>query len=89
MFEDAFYHEQKCYVKLLLKHLFFVEKKRYLLRKQQLGPQFTDEMFAFFEIDAEEQGDQGKLMRIDEEVKASVNECEMMLQKYVDFEATD
>lgn len=89
MFEDAFYHEQKCYVKLLLKHLFFVEKKRYLLRKQQLGPQFTDEMFAFFEIDAEDQRDQGKLMRIDEEVKASVNECEMMLQKYVDYKATD
>ena len=86
-FNDAFYHEQKCYVKLLLKHLFFVEKKRYLLRKQQLGPEFTEEMFQFFEIELEEQRDQGKLMRIDEDFKATVKECEMMMRKYVDYEA--
>jgi hypothetical protein len=71
--KDSFYFEQKCYVKLLLKYLFFVEKKRYLVRRQLLGNEFTYEMFEFFEIQPKDTTDQQLLRKIDEEVKAYVN----------------
>lgn len=47
---DSKFLEQKCYVKLLLQHLFFVEKKRYLVRRGEFSNEFTGEMFGFFEI---------------------------------------
>jgi hypothetical protein len=53
-FDDSEYLEQKCYIKMLVKHLFFVEKKKYLVINQQLTQDFSYEMFNFFDMNTGE-----------------------------------